>query len=43
MINLLGIAGSSRKDGNTEFTMKEALKAAEQEGAENRACALGSL
>jgi multimeric flavodoxin WrbA len=38
VVKLLGIVGvaraSPRKDGNTEIMMKEALKAAMQEGAE---------
>jgi hypothetical protein len=34
VVKLLGIVGSPRKGGNTEIVMKEALKAAMQEGAE---------
>ncbi len=34
VVKLLGIVGSPRRGGNTEFMMREALKAAEQEGAE---------
>ncbi|MEM2103739.1 MAG: flavodoxin family protein [Candidatus Bathyarchaeia archaeon] len=34
MVKLLGIVGSPRKGGNTEILVKEALKAAEREGAE---------
>jgi len=34
MLRLLGIVGSPRKGGNTEIIIKEALKAAEQKGAE---------
>ena len=34
VVKLLGIIGSPRKDGNTEFIIKEVLKAGEQEGAE---------
>ncbi len=34
MVKLLGIVGSPRKGGNTEIIIREALKAAEQEGVE---------
>jgi multimeric flavodoxin WrbA len=34
MVKVLGIVGSARKGGNTETVMKEAMQAAEQEGAE---------
>jgi len=33
MVKLLGIVGSPRKGGNTEIIVREALKAAEEEGA----------
>ncbi|MEM5853681.1 MAG: flavodoxin family protein, partial [Candidatus Aenigmatarchaeota archaeon] len=33
MVKLLGVVGSPRKGGNTEFLVKEVLKAAEGEGA----------
>jgi multimeric flavodoxin WrbA len=34
MVNILGIIGSPRKDGNTEILMKKALKASEAKGAD---------
>lgn len=34
MIKIVGIAGSPRRGGNTEFLVKEALKAAAEEGIE---------
>jgi multimeric flavodoxin WrbA len=36
MIEILGIVGSPRKGGNTEFLMRETLKACEEEGAETK-------
>ena len=33
-MKVLGFAGSPRKDGNSEFLVKEALRAAQEEGAE---------
>jgi len=39
-VKLLGIVGSPRRGGNTEFMMREALKAAEQEGAETELVSL---
>jgi len=40
MVRLLGIVGSPRKGGNTEFVVREVLKAAEQEGAETELISL---
>jgi len=40
MIKVLGIAGSPRRGGNTEFIINEALNAARQEGAEVEALRL---
>ena len=40
VVKLLGIVGSPRRGGNTEFMMREALKAAEQEGAETELVSL---
>ncbi|MGB8781423.1 MAG: NAD(P)H-dependent oxidoreductase [Candidatus Bathyarchaeia archaeon] len=34
MVRILGIVGSPRKGGNTETAVREALTAAEREGAE---------
>jgi len=36
-MEVLGISGSPRKDGNTEILLREALRAAEQAGCETRA------
>jgi len=40
MIRIIGIAGSPRRGGNTEFLVKEALKTAEEEGAETELISL---
>ena len=40
-MKILGIAGSKRKKGNTSILLKEALKAAQKEGAETELIFLG--
>ena len=40
MVKIIGIVGSPRKGGNTELLMKEALSAAEGEGAETELISL---
>ena len=40
MVRIIGIAGSPRKDGNTELLVKEALSAAESEGAKTELVSL---
>ncbi|MDK2791007.1 MAG: hypothetical protein PWP15_1516 [Methanothermococcus sp.] len=42
-MKILGISGSPRGDGNTSFLVKEALKAAEEEGFETEFVSLAGL
>ena len=43
MVKIIGIIGSPKKEGNTSYLVKTALKSAESEGAETDIINLGSL
>jgi len=43
MVKIIGIAGSPRKKGNSTFLVKEALKAAEEAGADTEIFNLGEM
>ena len=43
MVKIIGIIGSPKKDGNTSYLVKTALKSAEEAGADTNIINLGSL